>query len=148
MMKMRNAGLLLLAVTVLIQLIPRSRSLPEVNPAEDFNPERAVSELALLRSACYDCHSNETRYPWYARVQPVAKWIDHHVEEGRDELNFSIWHTYSDKRRRRKLEECIEVLERGEMPLTSYKLTHPESRLTDAERQLLTDWFRSLLESH
>lgn len=143
-----KAALTLVVVLMLIQLMPRSRSVAEVNPAEDFDPERSVSELALLRSVCYDCHSNETKYPWYANVQPIAKWLDHHVEEGRDELNFSIWHTYDAKRKRRKLEECIEVLENEEMPLTSFKLAHPEARLTDVERQLLINWFRSLLETH
>ncbi len=143
----RKVAVALGVVFLLIQLIPRSRTVHEVNPAADFDPERSVSELALLRSACYDCHSYETRYPWYADVQPIAMWMDHHVEEGRAELNFSLWHTYSEKRRRHKLEESIELVENREMPLTSYKLTHPEARLSDEERTLLADWFRSLLEN-
>lgn len=144
----RKVLVVLGAAFVLIQFIPRSRTVPEVNPAEEFDPERSVSEMAILRSACYDCHSSETRYPWYAQVQPVAMWLDYHVDEGREELNFSKWHTYTEKRRRHKLEECAEMLENGEMPLASYKLTHPEARLSDDERTLLAGWFRAQLGDH
>lgn len=138
----------LLGLFLLIQLIPRRHSNAGVNPVEEFAPERSLTELALLRSVCYDCHSNETRYPWYAYVQPLALWIDRHVEEGRDELNFSIWHTYSMKRQANKLDECAEMLESGEMPLNSFTWAHPESRLSDLERQQLVGWFRRLRDEH
>lgn len=100
--------------------------------------------MALLKSACYDCHSNETEYPWYAQVQPLAWWIDHHVEEARESLNFSIWQTYSVKDMDHAFEECIEMVEEKEMPLTSFTLTHPEARLSELQRQQMVDWFKKL----
>lgn len=134
----------LLGVLLLIQFIPRKHAHTEVNPVEAFSPEQSVGELALLRAACYDCHSNETDYPWYAYIQPVAWWIDGHVDHGREELNFSVWHTYTMKRQVHKLEECVELLENGEMPLKSFTYLHPEARLSDDERSKLIGWFRQL----
>lgn len=133
-----------LGVFILLQFIPRRGVTIEVNPAEDFNPERSTAELALLRAACYDCHSHETEYPWYYAVQPVALWMDRHVEEAREELNFSIWHVMSLSEQADRLEECAEVVAEEEMPLPSFTWTHPEARLSADERQLLVDWFQRL----
>jgi len=143
-MDKRRIFLLLAVGFLLLQLIPRKHSVAEVNPVEEFNPERSVPELALLRSACFDCHSNETEYPWYAYVQPLALWLDNHVAEGREEMNFSTWHTLPLDKQEHKLEECAEMVESREMPLKSFTWTHPEARLTDEERQLLVTWFRKL----
>ncbi|MCF8257339.1 MAG: heme-binding domain-containing protein [Flavobacteriales bacterium] len=129
---------------LLMQLIPRKHSNPEVNPVEEFSPDRSVTELALLQSACFDCHSNETVYPWYSYVQPIALWLDHHVQEGREELNFSTWHTLPMDKQAHKLEECSEMVESKEMPLSSFTWTHPEARLSAAERQQIVDWFNRL----
>lgn len=129
---------------LLLQLIPGKHSVAELNPVEEFNPERSVPELALLRSACFDCHSNETEYPWYAFVQPFALWLDSHVNEGREELNFSTWHTLPLDKQAHKLEESVEMIESKEMPLKSFTWIHPEARLSDEERQMLVTWFRKL----
>lgn len=147
-MRKRHLLALVLLALLLIQLIPTEHSNPVVNPAEEFSDDRSVSELALLRTACFDCHSNETRYPWYAHVQPLSMWITDHVEEGREELNFSIWHTYSMKQQVHKLDECIELVENGEMPLNSFTWAHPEARLTDDERTMLIGWFKQLRSAY
>jgi len=140
----KRIAIAVVLVVIGIQFIPRNHEAPEVNPVEAFSADNAPSELALLKAACYDCHSNETEYPWYAYVQPLALWLDHHVEEGREELNFSTWNTYSIKEMDHKLEESIEMMEKGEMPLKSFTWTHPEARLSDAERTQLTAWFAKL----
>jgi hypothetical protein len=95
---------------------------------------------AVLQRACYDCHSNHTRYPWYAEVQPIAWWLAHHVKEGKSHFNFSTFGTYSAKRQARKLGELLDEVEEGNMPFTSYKLAHAEARLTPAETKALMDW--------
>lgn len=141
-MKIKILVIVVMVLLVGIQFIPRKHANPVVNAVEEFNPERSVGEMALLRSACFDCHSNETEYPWYSYVQPLALWINDHVMEAREELNFSIWQTYSTKKKLDKLEECVEMIESKEMPLTSFTVSHPEARLTDAERLQLTDWLK------
>lgn len=106
------------------------------------NPTSEVT--SLLKSACYDCHSNESRYPWYSEVAPISWWLQDHIDEGKEHLNFSIWGTYSDKRADHKLEECAEEVEEGEMPLDSYTWTHNDANLSAEQRELLEDFFNSL----
>ncbi|HTL68673.1 MAG TPA: heme-binding domain-containing protein [Lacunisphaera sp.] len=95
---------------------------------------------ALLQRACYDCHSNHTRYPWYAEVQPVRWWLDDHISEGKRHLNFSEFGTYTDRRAAKKLDEIVDEVGGHTMPLTSYKWMHRDARLTPADTKLLTDW--------
>lgn len=102
-------------------------------------PDPSIQKL--LESACYDCHSNQTRYPWYAEVQPVGWWLANHINDGKKHLNFSTLGQLSPKRAAHKLEECSDIVEDGDMPLTSYKLVHSDARLTPAQRKLLSNWF-------
>jgi Haem-binding domain len=99
----------------------------------------AVKEL--LQNACYDCHSNTTRYPWYAEIQPLSSWLSLHIIQGKEKLNFSTFFDYKPKRADLRLEACIDAITAHEMPLPSYRLAHPDARLTPAQIQLLTDWF-------
>jgi hypothetical protein len=101
----------------------------------------------ILTKTCYDCHSNKTRYPWYAEVQPVGAWLHSHVVDGKKELNFSEFSSYRLRRQYHKLEECIEQIERNEMPITSYKITHTEAKLTESEKTSLLNWFRSVMDT-
>jgi len=94
----------------------------------------------LLQNACYDCHSNTTRYPWYAEIQPLSWWLADHVKDGKRSLNFSAFADYSPEKADHKLEEAAAEITEGEMPLASYKLTHADARLTPAQVKLLTDW--------
>lgn len=144
--RFRTIVLLVLLAIVLLQFIPVDRSAPPVNPAQDFlNVQNApVSVASLMRSACYDCHSNETRYPWYAYIAPVSFWLQNHIREGRENLNFSTWTLYNAEDLDEALEEMIEVVKEKSMPLNSYLWGHPEARLTDAQRQEMTTWFQSL----
>ena len=104
----------------------------------ETDPPREVA--AILETACYDCHSNNTNYPWYNNVAPISYWMADHVAEGKDELNFSEWATYDKKKKDHKLEEVGEMLEKGYMPLKEYKWLHKNARLTDAQRDQVMEW--------
>jgi hypothetical protein len=133
----RNIILVLIAIVVIIQFIPVNRENPPLDPIKDFIAVSGIDaeSATLLKSACYDCHSNESKYPWYSYVAPVSFLVANHIEEGREELNFSEWANYSGKKMDHKLEEASEALTEGWMPLKDYKLMHAEARLTDAQRK-------------
>jgi hypothetical protein len=131
--KLWIAGLLALGVA---QLIPVERTNPPVR--EEVPAGEAVR--AVLRRSCYDCHSNESRWPWYAHVAPVSWLVVHDVNEAREHMNFSTWDAYDAKERRKHLEEIWEEVEEGEMPLWFYVPLHPEARLGDEEKSLLRSW--------
>jgi hypothetical protein len=132
------------AFLLLMQLIQPNQKNPAVDPAVDFAHRMAPPEqvVSLLKEACYDCHSNETRYPWYARISPVSWWIANHVEEGREHLNFSEFGLLAPDRVAEQYGEIAETIEEGEMPLPSYTWfgMHPQAKLTAAERQTLAQW--------
>lgn len=101
----------------------------------------------LLKVTCFDCHSNNTRYPWYANIQPIDWWLTRHIKEGKKGLNFD---EYTNKRLRyqyHKMEEVIEQVKEGEMPLNSYTWTHKDAKLSQEERNKLTDWANSVMDS-
>lgn len=98
----------------------------------------------LLTAACYDCHSNHTRYPWYANVQPAAWLLDHDIRDAKRELNFSEFGAYPGRHAARKLDAIAEQVSEGDMPLASYRWMHREARLTTEQRKMLTDWAQTL----
>lgn len=129
-----------LALTAVgIQFVPVDRSNP---PVEQEVPASAEVR-AILRRACYDCHSNETVWPWYSRVAPVSWLVAYDVSEGRRELNFSMWNRLKPEKQTKMLGEAWEEVEKGEMPLWFYLPTHPEARLSNADRAALRAWTQS-----
>ncbi len=120
----------------IIQLVPVSRTNPPVVADLDAPPQ----VTAVLRASCYDCHSNETRWPWYSQVAPVSWLVAHDVEEARDHLNLSLWGTYQEGKRRKAAEEMWEEVRQGDMPLRMYRLAHPDARMSDADRATLEEW--------
>jgi hypothetical protein len=132
-------------LVILIQFIRPDRTNPAVDPAVELAAVVAVPEAvgSLLHAACYDCHSNETDWPWYAHVAPMSWLVTNHVNDGRRHLNFSDWGNYPPSRADHKLEEAIEYVENGEMPLATYTPLHPEARLSDADREAIIAWARS-----
>lgn len=132
----------LLVTFVVIQFIARPEKISEpVNENDIISVLEIEGPIAtMLKSACYDCHSDQPRYPWYASLAPVSWKIGEHIEEGRDELNFSKWATFSAKRRDHKLEEMIEEVEGGKMPQPNYVRMHSEAKLTDEQVASLKTW--------
>ena len=139
--------LVLVLAVVGIQFIPVDRSNPTSNPDEDFIAVAQLSpEISVkLKQACFDCHSNYSRYPWYSYVAPSSFFVANHIKEGREELNFSVWTTYSTKKQIHKLEECIESLREGWMPLDSYVLMHNEADLSTEDRNAMATEMENVL---
>ena len=130
-------GLLLL----IAQLIPFP---PAENPPVGMEVDAPTEAREILKASCYDCHSNESVWPWYSHVIPAKWFVRQHVVEGRSHLNFSTWGEYSPERANRKLEEVAEEVEDGAMPLPSYLRMHPEAVLSQEQRDLLVAWAEGL----
>ena len=128
-------GLVLLLLVV--QLVPAA---PADNPPVEEELEVPPEVAEVLRQSCYDCHSHETTWPWYAHVAPMKWLVRDHVADGRSNLNFTAWNRLSAEDRPHKLEEVAEEVEEEHMPLRSYLILHRDARLSDAERELLIDW--------
>jgi hypothetical protein len=138
----RKILLLLLVALVIIQFFRPEKNQSTADAPNDISKHYPVpAEVnAILKKACTDCHSNNTEYPWYNNIQPIAWWLADHVKEGKKELNFSEFASYSPKKQHHKLEEVTETVKEGEMPLNSYTWTHKDAILTDAEKRVLADW--------
>jgi hypothetical protein len=131
---------------ILMQFYRPAKNQSALMPATDLivmtAPPKPVENL--LKNACYDCHSNNTRYPWYANVAPVSYFLANHIEEGKEHLNFSVWGDYSPKRRDHKLEEIIEEVSERQMPIKSYTWLHGNAKLSAEDIQTLTEWAKQL----
>jgi len=121
---------------IAIQLVPVSRTNPPVEG--DFRGSTEV--VSVLRRACYDCHSNQTVWPWYSRVAPVSWVIAHDVTEGRAELNFSTWDQLSTEKQAKAMKESWKEVAEGEMPTWYYVVLHPEARLSANDQSVLQAW--------
>lgn len=119
-----------------IQLIPVDRRNPPVETEVTVAPELR----AVLRRACYDCHSNETVWPWYSRIAPISWLIAHDVHEGRDEMNLSAWNRLSAKQQAHARREVWEEVAEGKMPPWLYVLGHPAARVSAKDKDLLREW--------
>ena len=126
-------------VFLALQFVPVDRA----NPPVQLDVDAPGEVSAILRRACYDCHSHETRWPWYSHVAPLSWWIAEHVEHGRADLNFSQWPMFDLVEQGMALEDIEEQIRKGEMPLKNYLILHPEARLSEQERVTLLDWARS-----
>ena len=125
-----------IAALLLMQLVPLDRG----NPSVEGEIQAPAEVQAILERSCYDCHSNETKWPWYAYVAPVSFFVSHHVEEGREHLNFSTWSRYDTKKQAHKVEEMVEETGEGEMPLWSHVLIHGEAALSSQDKATLVAW--------
>ena len=127
-----------------IQFIPVEQTNPPVTSDIPTSPE----VKAILKRACYDCHSNETVYPWYSRIAPVSWLAAHDVFKGREELNFSTWGKYSTKAQAEHMHESWETVTEGEMPPWYYTVLHGEARLSAEDRQVLRTWVQASPRMH
>ena len=132
-------GLSLAILFVLSQFKQAERSNPPVTSEINAPPEIAV----ILERSCYDCHSHETDWPWYAYVSPVSWWVVDHVEHGRGDLNFSQWPVLDFEELEHNFRDIDEQIAKDEMPLKSYLFLHPEARLSDEDKDALRRWAQS-----
>jgi len=131
---MKKFILILMVLFGLIQFIPYSKN--HVNPKVMAEPKwDSVKTKELFMRGCADCHSNETKWPWYSNIAPISWSIYHHVEEGREHFNVSMW----DIQKKNDGDESAKELEKGEMPLASYLIAHPEARFSKEETQVLIE---------
>lgn len=141
--------IILLIVFVLIQFIR-----PEKNRSTGIN-DKDISTLyyipdsiqTILKVACYDCHSNNTVYPWYAEIQPVAWWLDNHVKDGKKHLNYSEFAKYRIRKQYIKFEETEELVKENVMPLPSYTWIHKDAILSERQKRALIEWSSSIRDS-
>jgi len=141
---------ILLILFILFQFYPKSNN--NLSPGIHLNDISLAHQVPapvhqILKTSCYDCHSNNSVYPWYANIQPVSLWLADHIKEGKKELNFSEFGTYSVRRQYRKLEEINNQVKEDEMPLTSYTLLHRDAKLSPEQKLVIANWVASLRDS-
>ena len=134
---------------IVIQFFPITLNESDTVPQSDFMVENQVPATIKnrLQVSCYDCHSNNTDYPWYSKIQPAAWYLEDHIQDGKDELNFNEWAEYSDRRKNSKLRSIISQLEEDKMPLDSYTLIHKDAILSDEDKRVIIDYMTALKDS-
>ena len=139
---LKKVLLLLLVVFIIAQFFGPEKNDGDIASVESFfvdtNPPEDVK--LILKTACFDCHSDYTRYPWYNNITPINYWLDGHIRHGKGNFNVSKWNDYSEKQKGHKLEELIEMVEARDMPLESYTLAHNDAKLTDAQIEVIVEW--------
>ncbi len=139
---LKKIGIGLTAVFIVIQFIRPARNTGSSSLSPDISKMVSIpdSVQAILKNACYDCHSNNTNYPWYSNIEPVGWLLAKHIRQGKAALNFSEFGSYSSRRQINKLTEIANSVRDGIMPISSYKFMHGDARLSDAERSLIINW--------
>lgn len=142
-------ALVLLLALVGIQFLPKQINQSQTTSKSDFmvvnNVPPNIKNKLLL--SCYDCHSNNTRYPWYNKIQPVALFLENHVKDGKKELNFSEWDSLSVRRKKSKFKAIIDQIKDDEMPLSSYTIIHNDAKFSDKEKQEMIQWMTQKKDS-
>ena len=140
---LKITGLAVAVLLVIIQFFPAAPVLPgDISPAADISHTVVVPGPVrdIFKRSCYDCHSNQTRYPWYTRIQPVGWLMASHIRKGRDNLDLSSFGTYSKRKQWNKLRSIAESIRDSSMPLTSYLWMHPDARLSSRNAMLVFNW--------
>ncbi len=142
---MIKRGIKIFLVLLLITLVAIQFIRPEKNDdgyksvaAFEAETKPSAKVTSILRENCYDCHSNQTQYPWYAEIAPLSLWLKDHIEDGKKHFNASAWSDYTVKKKEHKLEELVEMVEKEEMPLQSYTIIH--GNLSEDDKKLLLQW--------
>ncbi|WP_366186630.1 heme-binding domain-containing protein [Flavobacterium ovatum] len=138
--------LVLLIVFVGIQFIPTTRNKNDKVPKTDFMIVNNVPQgiNTAIQTSCYDCHSNNTHYPWYSSIQPGAWFMESHIKDGKAELNFNEWGELSNRRKKSKLKSIISQIEDNEMPLSSYTLIHRNAIFSETQKQRIIQYLTAL----
>lgn len=141
-------GLTLLGILALVQFIRPEKNVSNDQTYNITNKFPMSPELKqVMDVSCYDCHSNLTRYPWYTNIQPVGLWMEDHVDEGKRKMNFSEIGKKPVWLQNHKMEEVIEMVKEGEMPLNSYTWTHGDAKLSEAQKGMITGWAQGVMDS-
>lgn len=132
----------LVVLFLFIQVFRINKNNPVSDEQSDFlKIENAPEDISLLlKRGCYDCHSNETVYPWYSNIAPVSWILNSHITEGREHVNFSEWGNYQPGRRGHKRDACAEMIQKGYMPLKPYTVIHKDAKFTSEEKEKLVKW--------
>lgn len=146
----RKIGILLLSILVVIQFVQPTKNiadgLGQSDISEVYNVPQDLHQMLVKK--CYDCHSNNTRYPWYFSIQPIGWWLAAHVHEGKEHLNFSEFKNYAPEKARHKLEELLEVTEDRSMPLKAYTMFHNDTELTAEDEAAIKTWLTTMGARH
>ena len=144
-MKKKIALVVVVVILIGMQFISQPKNESTEILATDITKVTDVSEnvLMLLKTTCYDCHSNNTDYPWYSNIQPVAWWLNDHVKDGKKHLNFSEFGSYTTEKAKKKLSEIAKEIEEDEMPLTSYTLIHRNAKLDEIQKKMIVVWAKN-----
>ncbi len=141
MLKKVLIAILILGVGMQFIPVPKNQS-DELTETDFFQSVDAPFVIRnMVTASCYDCHSNNTDYPWYGRVRPLAWFLQKHIDEGKEELNFSTFQEYSDRMKREKIRFTISQIRDGKMPLKEYLWMHPEADLNEEEKKQLIEFF-------
>ena len=145
----RKSMILLFIILVIIQFFQPALNKSDQVQSSDISNILVVpgQVLVLLKGACYDCHSNNTVYPWYAHIQPIAWFLSRHIRRGKQELNFNEFGKDSRRKQISKLNGILNSLKDGNMPPSSYKWMHRSARLSDTEKYLLMNWISRTKDS-
>ena len=146
---LKRIGLVILVILVGVQFFPARNNQSTEVPTTDFIlSHRAPENIGnILHTSCYNCHSNNTDYPWYSRVQPVGWFLESHINKGKEELNLSEFGSYSVRRQKSKFKSMVNQIEKGEMPLSSYTLIHRDARLSKDQKKTLINYLNSIQDS-
>jgi hypothetical protein len=146
---LKIAGVVLVLILILVQLIPRDHNDGGLNTLNNIDHVYALPANvgAILKKSCNDCHSNHTNYPWYAQLQPFRYLLDGHIRDGKAELNFNEFGTYSARKQKSKLRAIGESLEEGSMPLSSYTFIHRDAALSKSHKATLASWVKLIGDS-
>ena len=146
---LKRIGLTLLVVLVGLQIIPiRTNQNTEVALSDFMKTNKVPKDVGtMLLTSCYNCHSNNTNYPWYSRVQPVGWLLENHINKGKAVLNLSEFGGYSVRKQKSKLKSMANQIEKDEMPLSSYTLIHRDARLSKESKKVLVDYLNALQDS-
>ena len=138
---------ILLFALIVIQFFRPAKNIHEGISENDISKKYTVPDSVqqILKVACYDCHSNNTRYPWYDNIQPVAWWLDSHIRDGKRQVNFSEFSSYSPRKQFKRLKDTKEQLDEGEMPLFSYTIIHRDAILDSSKKNLLLNWVNGIM---
>ena len=141
----RRILVILLVVFILIQFIRPARNQSAQILTSDITKTVNIPDkvLDVFKNSCYDCHSNDTRYPWYVNIEPMGWLMADHIKEGKDNLNFSEFGTYSKRKQANKLRAIAKSINDGSMPISSYTIMHTDAKLSEENKKMISEWVSS-----